>query len=105
MSFHPISMTAAVTGYSAIAEMETAAQRSLEEVIEERIPKKLHVRQIISLGGGAEEIIQIAERERVDLIVIGTRGQTGWRHVVFGSVAEKVVRFALCPVLTLRVPP
>jgi nucleotide-binding universal stress UspA family protein len=36
--------------------------------------------------------------------VIATHGQTGWRHMVFGSVAEKVVRLAPCPVLTIRAP-
>jgi len=40
----------------------------------------------------------------VDLIVISTHGETGWRHLVFGSVAEKVVRFSSCPVLTIREP-
>jgi nucleotide-binding universal stress UspA family protein len=38
----------------------------------------------------------------VDLIVIATHGLTGWQHLVFGSVAEKVVRLATCPVLTIR---
>lgn len=100
----PVPMAAAATGYSAIAEMERSEEISLQELIKARIPKELHSRQIITLGEAAHEIIRIAEQERVDLIVIGTHGQTGWRHVVFGSVAEKVVRFALCPVLTIRAP-
>ncbi len=100
----PVPVAAAATGYSAIAEMERSEEISLQELIKERIPKELHVQQIVTVGEAADEIIQIAERERVDLIVIGTHGQTGWRHVVFGSVAEKVVRFAPCPVLTIRAP-
>jgi nucleotide-binding universal stress UspA family protein len=68
------------------------------------VPKELHTHQIIVLGGAADEIIRIGEKEKVDLIVIATHGQTGWRHLVFGSVAERVVRLAPCPVLTIRVP-
>jgi universal stress protein A len=41
----------------------------------------------------------------VDLIVIATHGLTGWRHWVFGSVAEKVLRQAPCPVMTIVAPP
>ena len=42
-------------------------------------------------------------KENVDMIVIATHGMAGWRRVVFGSVAERVVRLAKCPVLTTRV--
>jgi len=50
------------------------------------------------------EILRIAEREKADLIVIATHGMSGWRSLAFGSVAEKVVRMAQCPVLLLRAP-
>ena len=100
----PLVAASSPAGISPIAEMEKAAQTSLQEIIKERIPKELHIRQIITIGGAADEIIRIAEQERVDLIVIGTHGQTGWRHAVFGSVAEKVVRLASCPVLSIRAP-
>ena len=92
------------SGFLVLQEMEKAARESLEGMVKKRIPKELLVRQIVVLGGAAEEIIQISEKERVDLIVIATHGQTGWRHFVFGSVAEKVVRLAPCPVLTIRAP-
>jgi universal stress protein A len=57
---------------------------------------------IVGHGQAADEIVIIAEREKVDLIVIATHGSTGLRHFVFGSVAEKVVRLAPCAVLTLK---
>jgi nucleotide-binding universal stress UspA family protein len=54
-------------------------------------------------GPVAGEIADFAEREAFDLIVMGTHGRTGLRHLVLGSVAEKVVRMAPCAVLTVRV--
>jgi nucleotide-binding universal stress UspA family protein len=48
------------------------------------------------------ELVRIAEQEKVDLVVIATHGMTGWRRLAFGSVTEKVVRTASCPVLVLR---
>ena len=51
------------------------------------------------------EILRIAEHHHVDLIVIATHGMTGWHKLVFGSVAEKVVKLASTPVLVLRTSP
>ncbi len=56
----------------------------------------------IESGDPATRIVDIAADEKAGLIVIATHGQTGWRRLVFGSVAEKVVRLAACPVLTVR---
>ena len=56
------------------------------------------------VGPAAAEIMQLARQEAVDLIVMGTHGRTGFKHLILGSVAERVVRKAPCPVLTLRVP-
>ena len=50
------------------------------------------------------EIIRFAKDKDIDLIVMGTHGHTGLAHVLLGSVAEKVVRKAPCPVLTVRHP-
>ncbi|MGE5114410.1 MAG: universal stress protein [Acidobacteriaceae bacterium] len=62
------------------------------------------VRVLVGHGDVAGEIVRIAETEKADLIVIATHGTTAWRRFVFGSVAEKVVRLAKCPVLTIRNP-
>ena len=56
----------------------------------------------IGFGDPAAVIAQTAEQKQADLIVIATYGKTGWRRFAFGSVTEKVVRFATCPVLTIR---
>jgi nucleotide-binding universal stress UspA family protein len=55
-------------------------------------------------GYPAEEIVDEAEREHCDLIVMGTHGRTGFRRLLMGSVAEAVVREATCPVLTYKLP-
>lgn len=54
-------------------------------------------------GAPAPTILQKAEDEGFDLIVMGTHGRTGLSHLVLGSIAENVVRRAHCPVLTVRV--
>ncbi|MFI5303218.1 MAG: universal stress protein [Nitrospiria bacterium] len=60
------------------------------------------VKSSLSIGSPAREIMMKAEREKVDLIIMGTHGRTGVEHVLLGSVAERVVRIARCPVLTVR---
>jgi universal stress protein A len=55
-------------------------------------------------GNVVRTITHIAESENFDLLVVGTHGRTGLAHVVMGSVAERVVRHATCPVLTVRLP-
>lgn len=56
------------------------------------------------VGDPAEAIIQVADSERVDLIVMGTHGRRGLTRLLMGSVAEAVVRRAACPVLTVKQP-
>lgn len=56
----------------------------------------------IAVGNPAHEIVRYAERKKMDLIVMGTHGRTGFAHVLLGSVAEAVVRTASCQVLTIK---
>lgn len=56
----------------------------------------------IAVGRPADTIVRIARERNADLIVMATHGRTGVEHVVLGSVAEKVVRLAPCPVLTVK---
>jgi universal stress protein A len=60
------------------------------------------VRSAVRLGAPAEEILKFAREEAMDLVVLGTHGRTGLKHLVLGSVAERVVRQAPCPVLVVR---
>ena len=79
------------------------ANARLDELVGEVTTPGTTIRTIVVHGDAASEIVRIAEKENVDMIVIATHGMTGWRRVVFGSVAERVVRLAKCPVLTTRV--
>ncbi len=60
------------------------------------------VRTALRTGSAAEEIVKFAEENGIDLIVMGTHGWTGLRHLILGSTAENVARTATCPVLTVR---
>jgi nucleotide-binding universal stress UspA family protein len=64
----------------------------------------LKTKPIVRIGSPWEELVKIAEEEDVDLIVITTHGRTGFSHVLIGSVAERIVQHAPCPVLTVRIP-
>ncbi|MCL4692906.1 MAG: universal stress protein [Candidatus Hydrogenedentes bacterium] len=81
-------------------EMEQAARGTLEEK-KAGIPN-LDVDAVSVTGVPHSEICRFAEEHGVDLIVMPTHGRSGFGHVLFGSVAEKVVRLARCPVLTIR---
>ncbi len=80
------------------------ATRQLEGLSAELRAKGLRVNTIVGHGDAGREIVRVAKAEGVDLIVIATHGTTGWQHVMFGSVAEKVVRLAHRPVLTVPGP-
>jgi universal stress protein A len=85
-------------------ELEKSAQRDLQKVIDEKMPQGIVARAIVAHGDAANEIVRVADEEDADIIIIATHGRTGWRHLVFGSVAERVVRHANCPVLTVPAP-
>ena len=80
------------------------AERRLRALAAEVAGKGVAVRTAVGHGDAGAEIVRIANDEGADLIVIATHGTTGWRHAMFGSVAEKVVRTAHRPVLTVPAP-
>jgi len=85
-------------------ELENASRAMIEEVVRKKVPDKIWTQTLVVLGDPAGQIVRIAAEEKVDLIIIATHGQTGWRRFVFGSVTEKVVRLTPQPVLTIRAP-
>ena len=100
----PVAAPGVPAGYSLqeyYEEMGSAARKSFEEIVENRVPRGMAVRSKVLEGQPADEIIREAEQEKIDLIVTATHGWTGWRRFFFGSVAERVVRLSPCPVLTV----
>jgi nucleotide-binding universal stress UspA family protein len=85
-------------------ELVASAKMSLKNMVDNRVSKTLKVHPIVAIGIEANEITRIANIEKVDLIVISTHGRTGWRNFIFGSVAEKIIRFSTIPVLTIHSP-
>jgi universal stress protein A len=86
-------------------ELAIKAEHLLKDLVSHQVSQKVRTRDLVTTGEAAPEILRIAQQEHVDLIVIASHGLTGWRRLVHGSVAEKVVRQATCPVLTIAVPP
>ena len=83
--------------------MHKDAAQHLEEMAKKLTQKGVRARtQVGTANDVGMELVRIAAHEKVDLIVIATHGMTGWRRLTFGSVTEKVVRAADCPVLVLR---
>ncbi len=85
-------------------DIAAASQRRLDEIADTTRESVPNVETEIATGSPFVEIITVAKDQNVDLIVIGTHGRTGLAHVMIGSVAEKVVRKAPCPVLTVKHP-
>lgn len=85
-------------------ELEKQAWTQLNETLPERKREVVQWEPLIRRGAPALEIVHAAEELEADMIVLGTHGRTGFKHMLFGSVAEKVIRMAPCPVLTVRHP-
>lgn len=83
-------------------DLERDARTRLEEARLSGEREAFSVRSVIKVGDPLFEIVEYARLQHVDLIVIGTHGRTGIAHMFLGSVAERVVRTAPCPVLTVR---
>ena len=85
-------------------DIEAQAKGALDELIPPEMRRGVEVECIIRKGVPFLEIIRCAGEIGADVIVCGTHGRTGLKHALFGSVAEKVVRKAPCPVLSVRHP-
>ncbi len=87
-----------------LQEAEKAARRELAELIADVKAENVRVRSDIIRGRVYKAILQYAEEQEADLIVMGTHGRTGLEYAFFGSVAERVIRRAHCPVLIVPHP-
>lgn len=85
-------------------EQRLMALKELDQEIARLRDAGLKARSLMRVGSPFLEIIHAAQGENADLIVMGTHGRSGLAHVLMGSVAERVVNKAPCPVLTVRHP-
>ncbi len=85
-------------------KLEQNAEDELKKLAEDKIGDKIEYEIVTRTGRPFLEIISAARELNTDLIIIATHGTTGVEHLLFGSTAEKVVKKAPCPVLTLRNP-
>jgi nucleotide-binding universal stress UspA family protein len=86
------------------AEIRDAASQQLAEWQEKHVPAGVSVDASAMSESPSEAIITVAKEIDADLIVMGTRGLSGFKHVMVGSVAERTVRLAPCPVMTVHAP-
>lgn len=92
----PVTLDA---GSPEAAELVEAARDRLDEIT---AADAVVTNRVVMLGATADEICRYATQQQIDLIVMGTHGRSGLLHMLLGSTAEKVVRHAPCPVLTVR---
>ncbi|MBV8223741.1 MAG: universal stress protein [Verrucomicrobia bacterium] len=87
------------------SEIDAAAQEARErltEVERQFLGQGVKVKAYLRFGSPFEEIVQMADKLDVDLIIIGSHGCTGLTHLLVGSTAERVVEHAPCPVLVVK---
>jgi nucleotide-binding universal stress UspA family protein len=89
-------------GGNLLDDLERQASSELAGVLPEAQGGAVDVGRRVIIGTPYRKIVEVAEEEQSDMIVMATHGRTGLSHLVMGSVAEKVVRTATCPVLTIR---
>ena len=85
-------------------DLQKRGEEELNNLSKSFINPEVHTEIIIKTGKPFVEINETASEKDIDLIIMATHGHTGVEHLLFGSTAEKVVRKAPCPVLTLREP-
>jgi nucleotide-binding universal stress UspA family protein len=84
--------------------VEEPDRAELEKMLQAVVPTDPAVgyEHRLAIGGPAEGILHVAEKENAEMIVMSTHGRTGLTRLLMGSVAEEVVRKAKCPVLTVK---
>jgi nucleotide-binding universal stress UspA family protein len=92
------------TQYQSVEEsLKEEARKHLDEAAAPLLANAIQVETVILQGAAADSILAYASEKNIDMIVMSTHGRTGLARLVFGSVAENVLRRATCPVLLVRV--
>lgn len=82
----------------------SSAEAHLQDIVARLAKDGATATSFVRVGNPVDEITRFIDEEKVSLVVMGTHGRTGLQHLLVGSVAERVVRTATCPVLTVRHP-
>jgi nucleotide-binding universal stress UspA family protein len=98
---HYGTLTRLVFGKSMLSEIVNGAEKAMATFIRDNFSIKNVTARVLQ-GYVPEEILKYAEKEDIDLIIMGTHGRMGVDRIVFGSVAEKVVKTSKIPVVTIR---
>jgi nucleotide-binding universal stress UspA family protein len=85
-------------------DIQEGARKELEKFGVEALSVVKDIERTVLTGVPHEEIINFAKKNKVDMIIMGTHGRKGIDRILFGSTAAQIVRFAPCPVLTVRLP-
>jgi nucleotide-binding universal stress UspA family protein len=105
---HPIAGSGIEAYHFAIPEyvldLEQRERKALDALVGQLRDKHLDIESVFIIGRAYHEIVKTAKEREVDVITMATHGSKGISHLVFGSTAEKVVRLAPCPVLTVKHP-
>ncbi len=83
-------------------ELAAESDKQLKEILERLRKKGVSGESMGNHGRPEDVIVELARERKADLIVMGTHGRTGVPHVLLGSVAERVIRNAPCPVITVK---
>ncbi|MGN1038551.1 MAG: universal stress protein [Mailhella sp.] len=86
---------------SFVGEIVSGAEKAMAQFVAENF-EGVETKAEVVVGYAAEEILEVAEKEQGDIIVMGTHGRKGIDRILFGSVAERVVKNSPLPVLTIR---
>ena len=87
-----------------IEDLKREADRTMQLYLARITAAGLTGDVVVTHGSALQEIMEVAKVQHVDLIIMGTHGRTGLPHLLLGSVAERLVRLAPCPVLVVRLP-
>jgi len=102
----PVMYPAEMFGQVGMVDVESVLEKSANEEMQawktSLIPKDMPAISATQHGRPFAEIVRYATEHEIDLIIIGTHGRSGFDHFLLGSTAEKVIRKAPCPVLTVR---
>jgi nucleotide-binding universal stress UspA family protein len=90
--------------YELYADLRVRAEERLREVVKVRAGGDIQAQVLVEVGPATDSILALAEKQAVDLIVMGTHGRRGLSRLATGSVTERVLRRARCPVLAVRKP-